>query len=290
MAGEGYGREIRDVRSRIASTPMASMPDTRDSESLGSGFKSRGAYHQVWQVLVTRLDIPGTHNFREVAPGAIRPAVFYRADALHRLTRAGRTALADLGVRTVVDLRSDFDRRIAGRDRLRGTGAELKRFPIHGGSLDPSVVEIRAVYRSIVADNGPAIASSVRAVADSDGAVVVHCTAGKDRTGLVVAFCLLALDVDPDVVVADYALTQGNLEGEWTERMLRKVRRFRVPLNDRLVEVLAHSPEPVLRETLAWVDDEYGSALGYLDSIGIDDAVVTRLRERLALSGSASGS
>lgn len=239
---------------------------------------------------MTRLDIPGTHNFREVAPGAIRPAVFYRADALHRLTRAGRTALADLGVRTVVDLRSDFDRRIAGRDRLRGTGAELKRFPIHGGSLDPSVVEIRAVYRSIVADNGPAIASSVRAVADSDGAVVVHCTAGKDRTGLVVAFCLLALDVDPDVVVADYALTQGNLEGEWTERMLRKVRRFRVPLNDRLVEVLAHSPEPVLRETLAWVDDEYGSALGYLDSIGIDDAVVTRLRERLALSGSASGS
>jgi len=238
---------------------------------------------------VTRLDIPGTHNFREVAPGAIRPGVFYRADALHRLTRAGRSALADLGVRTVVDLRSDFDRRIGGRDRLRGVGAAVLRHPIHGGSLDPKVVEIRGVYRSIVTGNGPAIASTVRAVADSDGAVVVHCTAGKDRTGLVVAFCLLALDIDADVVVADYALTQRNLEGEWTERMLRKVRRFRVPMNDRLLEVIAHSPEPVLRETIAWVDAEYGGVRPYLDSIGVDDAVIGRLRDRLVVSDEPSG-
>ena len=262
---------------------------------MGSGFKSRGVYHQVWQVLVTRLDIPGTHNFREVAPGVLRPGVLYRADALHRLTRAGRAALAALDVRTVVDLRSDFDRRIGGRDRLRGVGAQLLRYPIHGGRMDPSTVEIRAVYRSIIADNGDSISSAMRAIADSHGAVVVHCTAGKDRTGLVVAFCLLALDVDRDVVVADYALTQGNLEGEWTDRMLRKVRRFRVPVNDRLLEILAHSPEPVLRETLDWVDAEYGGVGDYLDSIGVDDVVIGRLRARLAvlpdaLTGSANGS
>jgi len=238
-------------------------------------------YHSDWQVPVTRIDIPGTHNFREVAPGTIRPGVFYRADALHRLTRTGRAALAGLDVRTVVDLRSDFDRRIGGRDRLRGVGAQLRRHPIHGGRMDPAVVEIRAVYRSIVADNGPAIAEVVRAVADSDGAIVVHCTAGKDRTGLVVAFCLLAVGADEEIVVADYALTQRNLEGEWTDRMLRKVRRFGVPMSDRLLEVLARSPEPVLRETLAWVDAEYGGVLRYLDSIGIDAAVVARLRTRL---------
>lgn len=230
---------------------------------------------------MTRLDVPGTHNFREVAPGAIRPGIFYRADALNRLTPAGRTALVGLGVRTVVDLRSGLDRRIGGRDRLRGVGAEVKRFPIYGGRMDPATIEIRAVYRAIITDNGGAIAATIHTIANSDGAVVVHCTAGKDRTGLVVAFCLLAIDIDADVVLADYVLTQGNLAGEWTQRMLRKVRRFRVPMNERLMEVIAHSPEAVLRETLAWVDSEYGGVRGYLDSIGVDEAVVARLRTRL---------
>lgn len=232
-----------------------------------------------------RLDIPGTHNFREVAPGAIRPGVFYRADALHRLTREGRAALAGRNVRTVIDLRSDFDRRIGGKDRLRGVGAQVLRYPIHGGRMDPSVAEIRGVYRTIVADNGPSIALAIRAVADSDGAVLVHCTAGKDRTGLVVAFSLLAIDIDADIVVDDYAMTEQNLAGEWTERMLRKVRRFRVPMNDRLLEIIAHSPAPVLRETIEWVDVEYGGVRAYLDAIGVDDAVIGRLRSRLLPEG-----
>ena len=67
----------------------------------------------------TRLDVAGTHNFREVAPGTLRPATLYRSDALHRLTRAGRHHLRQLGIRRVIDLRSDFDRKLGGADRLR---------------------------------------------------------------------------------------------------------------------------------------------------------------------------
>jgi len=236
-----------------------------------------------------RLEVGGTHNFREAAPGAIRPGVLYRADALHRLTRDGRARLVELGVRRVIDLRSDFDRRVGGRDRLRGVGAELLRFPIHAGRADPSTIEIRRVYRAIVADNGEAFGAAVRAIADADGAVVVHCTAGKDRTGLVIAFSLLAIGLDTDTVAADYALTQANLAGEWTERMLRKVRRFRVPVSEALLEVLAHSPEPVLRDTLDWVAAEYGGVTGYLASVGVGEDVIARLRARLALEPAASG-
>ncbi|QDO88970.1 tyrosine-protein phosphatase [Ornithinimicrobium ciconiae] len=229
------------------------------------------------------LDIPRTYNFREVAPGALRPGQLYRSDGLHRLTREGRRALADLGIRLVIDLRSDFDRRLGGRDRLRGTGAERLSIPILGASprTYPATIDLRGVYRTILSQHRDELATAIRAIAQADGPVVVHCTAGKDRTGLVVALVLRAVGVDDHVVAADYAASQGNLAGDWTEAMLRKVRRFRVPITETLLEVLAHSPEPVLRETFDWLTTEYGGTQDYLRAAGIEDSTVALLRERL---------
>lgn len=236
-----------------------------------------------------RLDIAGTHNFREVAVGVLRPGLLYRSDGLHRLTRAGRRALGELGVETVVDLRSGFDRRFGGRDRLRGTGADLVPIPISGAppGTDPAGIDLRWVYRSILTHHRHDLGAAIRVVADAQGPVVVHCTAGKDRTGLVIALILTALGVDYPVVAADYAATQANLDGEWTERMVRRVRRFRVPVTESLLEVLTHSPEPVLRDTFDWLETEHGGATAYLVGAGVDEAVTHRLRERLLPHGAA---
>lgn len=229
------------------------------------------------------LTVPGTHNFRPVAPGTLIPGLLYRSDALHRLTREGRGVLADLGVTVVIDLRSDFDRRISGRDRLRGTGARRVAIPISGAPLhtDPSQVDLRSVYRTILTRHRAELAAAVQTVAEADGPVVVHCTAGKDRTGLVVALILSAIGVDYETIAADYVASQENLAGEWSERMLRKVRRFRVPITDRLVEVLAHSPEPVLREAYDWIETEHGGVPPYLAAAGLPPELIEQLRDRL---------
>src|SRR5690554_5687346 len=232
---------------------------------------------------ITRLEVAGTHNFREVAPGVLAPGRLYRSDALHRLSREGRSRLRELDVRQVIDLRSAFDRRIGGRDRLRGTGAELMSVPIDGAPRNPDLrtLSLREVYQVVLTRHQQDLGRVIRAIASAQGPVVVHCTAGKDRTGLVAALVLTALDVQRDVIVADYAATAANLSGEWTERMLRKVRRFRVPVTDNLVEILSGSPPSMLTETFDWLDREWGGAVSYLEQAGVDAGVRAELRRTL---------
>lgn len=231
----------------------------------------------------TRLDIEGTFNFREVAPGILRPGRLYRSDALHRLTPRGRASMSALGITRVIDLRSQLDRRLSGRDRLRGLPVEYLRIPIAGAGprVDPAVITLAGVYRTVLGDHGPQMGLAIRAIADAPGPVLVHCTAGKDRTGLVVALTLLALGVEYDAVAADFSASAANLAGEWSERMLRRARRYRVVVTDGLLEVMAGSPETALRGALAYIDDEHGGLPAYLERIGVDQDAVSRLHGRL---------
>lgn len=232
---------------------------------------------------INRLDVPGTHNFREVAPGVLVPGRLYRSDALHRLTREGRSRLRELGIGQIIDLRSALDRRIGGRDRLRGTGAQLVSVPIDGAPRNPNprTLSLREVYQVVLTRHQDDLGLVIRMIASAQGAVVVHCTAGKDRTGLVAALILTALEIDRDVIVADYAATAANLSGEWTERMLRKVRRFRVPVTDNLLEILSGSPPAMLSETFDWLDREWGSAIAYLEQAGVNAHVRAELKRSL---------
>ncbi|MCR2764288.1 tyrosine-protein phosphatase [Microbacterium sp. zg.B48] len=231
----------------------------------------------------TRLSVDGTFNFRQVSPGLLREGRLYRSDALHRLTAAGRRQLAGMRISRVIDLRSRLDRRLTGRDRLRGVGAEYLSIPIRGvgGRIDPATITLAAVYRTILLQEGAQVGAAIRAIADADGPVVVHCTAGKDRTGIVIALILLALGVDADTVTADFESSASNLAGAWTDQMVRKARRFGVSFTDQLFEVLAGSPASALRDALRIVEEERGGLRAYLIEIGVDDVVVRRLHASL---------
>ena len=239
------------------------------------------------------IPVPGTYNFRGVAglptrTGRIRPGRLFRSDGLHRLGEPGRARLTELGVGRVVDLRDEYETRMAPDD-VDGLGLDVLHLPVFEGSgasalgpaadgADPTLDDL---YRHILEDHAGVVAQAVRAVARADAGVVVHCTAGKDRTGVVVAVALDALGVDRDDIVADYAASAPRLSGEWLERMLGLATAHGVEVTPALRVIIGGSPPDAMEGLLRLLHERHGGAREYLLDSGLELDDLARLEESL---------
>lgn len=221
-----------------------------------------------------------------------RTGVVVRADNVRRLSEAGWETALRFGVRRVVDLR--FPGEEPGEPDVHA-GVEVVAVSLFGkhdpyreavfdervrGGGDTAAV-FAELYVDVLAEHGTRIAEAVTAVAESDGAVVVHCAAGKDRTGIVSALLLSLAGVPDDEVAADYALSGPNvarLFGGWVEEVTHD------PAEHNLRTRLLQSPETAMRTMLGRLR-ELGGAETYLRSAGVEAAALGRLRARLTAVG-----
>ena len=143
-------------------------------------------------------------------------------------------------------------------------------------------VGLKKLYLSIMTAAQPELKAALREVADpANMPVLFHCQFGKDRTGLLGALVLHACGVDREVILDDYALSNGYVDTprgaeEWAAAVA-----LVPPLAD-FPEAWARSPRVVLEETLAALDAQYGSLDAYMASeLGVDEAFKRRLRSVL---------
>ena len=199
----------------------------------------------VWDGCLNVRDLGGlpTRDGGETRFGAI-----IRADSVRQLSSDGWHALADHGVRTVIDLRSD-------RELLEDPPADVRVSVLHVPFMKASEEEWEKIESEIEAAVAAApdtptqtrdvylvfldhfeanVAAAVRALAEApEGGVVVHCAGGKDRTGILVALVLDLAGVDAETIAADYAVSEERLRPrheEWfaaakTEEELERLRR-----------------------------------------------------------------
>lgn len=213
------------------------------------------------------LRIGGVLNARDVGGltgelGTVRRGLVLRAACLSELTADGAGTLAGLGLRTVVDLRTQLERleepnRVAGMpglEQVREVRVELL------ATLNDLPGTSDELYRHLVERCGPGIVEVLEHLA-SPGALpaLVHCLVGKDRTGLTVALLLDLLGVDRATILADYVASNAGL-GTKAHTQVRA---------------------DVLAATLAGLDEAYGSPQGYLVEHGLTDATVGSLRTAL---------
>jgi protein-tyrosine phosphatase len=235
------------------------------------------------------IPVAGTYNFRDVGGypadgGTVRSGKLFRSDGLHSIGEDGKAKLRELGVKFIVDLRDDFEIE-AAPDDLDGLDVEVLHLPVFEGSGASQATigaTIADLYAKIVLQHTDVVAKALREIADTrDEGVVVHCTAGKDRTGIVVALALLAVGVDRQTVVADYAQTEGNLQGAWLEKMLELVKSHGVEVTPDIRVIMGGSPPEALEGVLDLIDRERGGLHQYLLDAGLDELELAKLRSAL---------
>ena len=98
-----------------------------------------------------------------------------------------------------------------------------------------------------------------------------HCRSGKDRTGLVAAMLLSIAGVDEDTICADYALTAQFLQHEAINP---------IEANRPGAWQLGCDAETMYL-TLAYLRDEFGGAVAYLNAQGVSDAELNTIRQKI---------
>ena len=198
-----------------------------------------------------------------------------RSDSLASLTPAGRQAMADYGVTTVIDLRADSE---TLRDP-KHDGAMVRRIPVVDDDLFPELQERPDMgdrYVLILDRGQPAFGAVFNAIADAEGGVLVHCFAGKDRTGLVAAMMLTLAGVNPEAIGADYAETDVQLATKYEEWLASAAPERLESMRDEL-----RCPPHWMLQALGHLESRWGGVAGYLEAAGVSSAALARLESRL---------
>jgi protein-tyrosine phosphatase len=241
-------------------------------------------------VTVDRLiALEGAVNFRDLGGYATidgrltRWRVLFRADGLGELTPPDLDIVRELGIRTVVDLRSGYEVE-SSRFDTEAHPVTFHHTPFIDALPNPEEFErqpgfLGTLYKDMLDDAAPQIVNALQALTAPDARpAVFHCTAGKDRTGLLAALVLSLVGVPEETVVRDYALS-----GEAMARLRAKL-VLKYPDGKEAIENAneAFSVEPDhMVDLLAHLRERDGSVEAYAARIGVTDEVVDRLRAGL---------
>ena len=212
---------------------------------------------------------------RPTTVGASDGSVCFALDGLTRLNENDCAALTELGLATVIDLRTVSEVDDRGRFPVETVEVDYHHLPltesIPGTEEVPDWGEaeyVTARYVHLLNEGRNSIARAIRLLA-SDGSLpaVFHCSAGKDRTGVLAAVVLGGLGVPDEVIVDDYALSAIG-----TSRLMQALREEYADAVEE-VEKYATAILRVLPESMAGfirnVRAEYGSFEELIGALGV---------------------
>ncbi len=113
-------------------------------------------------------------------------------------------------------------------------------------------------------------------------ALLFHCSQGKDRTGCGAMLILYALGADEETVLEDYLLTNTfNADRIAEEREYLEECGVTGEELELCMLGLNQVNAAVMETALSWMEENYGSPLGYItEALGVTEAEIGTLREK----------
>jgi protein-tyrosine phosphatase len=231
------------------------------------------------------LEFEGCVNFRDLggygtADGRmVAWRRLFRADGLHKLTASDRAQLIELGLSTVIDLRTLDEAAQRGSFPVDDVPVRYVGLPLT--DVLPATEDlpdwgeaayVATRYGAMVSEGGHVLTEAIDVLA-SGGSLpaVMHCSAGKDRTGVLSALLLAFLGVPDETIIEDYALSAA--------AMGRLLERLKAEYPDAVDEVVKYAPAVLhvvpetMEQFLAELRLEYGSYAELADFLGVTGSV-----------------
>ena len=255
------------------------------------------------------IHLKGTTNTRDIGGyttsdlRTIRPGQIIRSENLSRLTEADFQKLEEIGVKTVIDLRTDKEHEKKPTVWLGDNPPQFYHFPV-GDADDAWFKAQRSLikrnkfsardsqelmvdgYRTIAEDGVSSYEQVMKVVLDqSNWPVLIHCNAGKDRAGIATTLILEAIGVDRETIMEEYLLTneigRSKEKAELMAKESSKSRRIsRGPSADAWYPIVGVQPE-MLEAYYTTVETQYGSMDAFLNKLGVDQDARAALAESL---------
>jgi protein-tyrosine phosphatase len=231
------------------------------------------------------LGFEGCVNFRDLGGYATTDGRtvawrrIFRADGLHKLTASDRAQLIELGLATVIDLRTLDEAKQRGSFPVDDVPVRYVALPLT--DVLPATEDlpdwgeaayVATRYGAMVSEGGPVLTEAIQVLATGGSLpAVMHCSAGKDRTGVLSALLLAFLGVPDETIIADYALSAA--------AMGRLLERLKAEYPDAVDEVLKYAPAVLhvvpetMEQFLAELRLEYGSYAELAEFLGVTESV-----------------
>lgn len=202
--------------SRVSVGAVAVLGGTSSKGFAGSDHKPSLARITITSTLAKKPDgdtpitppsaLKGVKNFRDLATlnsSIIKPGVLYRSAKLQDATTADKEVLSKLlAGGAIIDFRTATVR--SRSPDVSISGVPNLNYPVEGVSDAEGYIRAYVTSESGRKQFGAAITK----IANTDGAVLFHCTAGKDRTGWMAAMLMYIMGASDTQVMTEYLKSQ----------------------------------------------------------------------------------
>ncbi|MDD8048673.1 MAG: tyrosine-protein phosphatase [Thomasclavelia sp.] len=234
------------------------------------------------------LKIDGMTNIRDLGGYETKEGFYTKSHKFVRSTNPSnisdesKAKLYDYGIRTVVDLRSEFE--MENQPHGLNNYDDIEYYHINIlEQTDMNVVpdnikeysDLSGFYIFAIEANKSRIKEVFEIFASHlEGCIMFNCSAGKDRTGIIAALLLDLAGCHEYDIVKDYS--------ESYENNLPIISKLEQMIGEEQQKYLGSSPD-IMMKFLDYITETYGSAKAYLLSIGLDEEKIEDIKDNFII-------